>query len=325
MENLGIKLVDEDRTNFLNIDKKFEVDLESKKSGLPCYDNTIKCYTDGSRMNNITGFGYIISDGDIQIDQGNGCLGKNASVFQGEILAIQQACLKLGNLKGDITFFTDSMSSVDTLCKLRIKSKVVKNCIQELNNLAKDRSVRISWIRSHSNFCGNEVADSEAKLGVSSHNWLKIPTPIGFLKGKIHKAFMKKWNDEWTSNPSLFKQTKIFFPVINTKQSMFLQNLSRKQLSHVVQVISGHNRLRYHESKINQNVDPLCRLCGEEDETAFHLIGECPVLFNKRAHHFHKYLLDECPDWNPRQLVNMINGSCLLSMLDATVQDPVAE
>ena len=112
-------------------------------------------------------------------------MGKNASVFQGEITAIKQACLELGKIEGDITILTDSMSSVDALCKLRIKSKVVKDCIQDLNTLASNRSVTIKWIRSHSQFCGNEAADAEAKNGVARSNWIKIPAPVGFLKEKF--------------------------------------------------------------------------------------------------------------------------------------------
>ena len=135
---------------------------------------------------------------------------------------------------------------------------------------------------------------------------------------------MKQWNDEWISEKDC-RQTKIFFPVVNPKQSEFLLNLSRKQLGQVVQTITGHNRLKYHEHKICQDVNPLCRLCGEENETSWHLIGECPVLFNVRAQHFHKYLLDENPEWKVKQLVNMIGGSCISGMLDGSEQDPEAE
>ena len=50
LSNLGITLVDQDRDFYLNIDRKYVVDLESKTFGLPHYDSTLKCYTDGSRM-----------------------------------------------------------------------------------------------------------------------------------------------------------------------------------------------------------------------------------------------------------------------------------
>ena len=331
LSNLGICLEEEeeDRTNFLNIDRKFNVDIESKKTGLPIYDNSIKVYSDGSRMKEKTGYGYIISNGDYQIAQSCGYLGKNTSVFQAEVIAIQQACLEIGKMddvtrSDDITFFTDSMSSVDSFCKLKIKSKVVADCIKELNTLAKDRRVSVRWIRSHSDFTGNMVADDYAKLGVESSNWIRTPVPVGHFKAKIHNALMKEWSKEWRKSSRDFRQTKIFFPDLNSKQSSYLLNLSRKKLGQVIQIISGHNNLNYFENKICKDVNPLCRLCGEEDETAFHLIGECPVLYNSRAKHFQKYLLDDNPEWKVRQLVNMIGGSCIAGMLDGSDKDPEA-
>ena len=130
----------------------------------------------------------------------SGFIGDNASVFQAEITAIHQACLELNNFDGDITIFTDSMSSLDALCKVKIKSKVVANCIQELNKVANNRKVSIHWIRSHTNnCCGNEAADAQAKSGTVSCNLVETPVPVAFLKDQIHRAFMKVWNEEWKS------------------------------------------------------------------------------------------------------------------------------
>ena len=325
LSNLGITLVEEDRDNFLNIDRKYIVDLDSKRFGLPHYDSTLKCYTDGSRMNGKTGYGYIISDGDYIMKESNGFIGDNASVFQAEITAIQQACLELSKFEGDITIFTDSMSSVDALCKLKIKSKVVANCIQELNKLANGRKVTIHWIRAHTNdCCGNEYADAAAKAGTVSCNLVKTPIPTSFLKAKINKAFMNIWNQEWKSS-TMFRQSKIFFPELKPKHSECLTRLGRYMLGQTVQLLVGHNMLNYHRHLICKDIDPLCRLCGEENEDSFHLIGECPVLFEKRAQIFHKYLLDKKPEWKVRQLVRMIKESCISGMLDGSVQDPEVE
>ena len=324
LSNLGINLVDEDRDFYLNIDRKYIVDLESKSFGLPHYDSTLKCYTDGSRMKGKTGYGYIISDGDYIMKESNGFIGENASVFQAEVMAIQQACLELSNYDGDITIFTDSMSTLDALCKLKTKSKVVAQCIQELNKLANNRKVSIHWIRSHTNnCCGNEYADAQAKGGTVSCNLVETPVPVGFLKEQIHRAFMKVWNEEWKSTVTC-RQTKIFFPELDTKQSEYLLLLGRKMLGLTISLITGHNMLNYHRHVMCKDQDPLCRLCGEENEDSFHLIGECPVLFEKRAQIFHKYLLDSPPEWKVKQLVSMTKDSCLSGMLDGSAENPEA-
>ena len=157
-----------------------------------------------------------------------------------------------------------------------------------------------------------------------SCNWVKTPLPVGIIKNQIHRSFMKLWNTEWKAIKEC-RQTKIFFPELNPKQSEFLILLGRKMLGQTVQLITGHNMLNYHRHVISKDLDPLCRLCGEENEDSFHLIGECPVLFEKRAQIFHKYLLDEKPEWKVKQLVSMIKGSCISGMLDGSEQDPETE
>ena len=117
----------------------------------------------------------------------------------------------------------------------------------------------------------------------------------------------------------------IFSPELNPKKSNFLTKLGRKMLGQTVQLLVGHNMLNYHRHKICKDFDPLCRLCGEENEDSFHLIGECPVLFEKRAQIFHKYLLDKNPEWKVKQLVSMIKESCISGMLDGSDQDPEVE
>ena len=150
---------------------------------------------------------------------------------------------------------------------------------QELNKLANNRKVSIHWIRSHTNnCCGNEATDAQAKSGTVSCNLVETPVPVAFLKDQIHRAFMKVWNEEWKSTVTC-RQTKIFFPELDTKQSEFLLLLGRKMLGLTISLITGHNMLNYHRHVMCKDHDPLCRLCGEENEDSFHLIGECPVLF----------------------------------------------
>ena len=316
LSKLSINLDNQDRDYFLNLGRKYKVNLDSKLVGNPiAHSNDIHCYTDGSKMNNIAGFGYIITDGDTEIAQASGCLGKNASVFQAEVYAIYRACIELSNYDKDVVIFTDSQSSIDALCKLKVKSSVVKNCINELNNLAERRSVVIRYIKAHNDWTGSEAADQAAKAGVTSQDKVNIPIPISKAKQQIKNAVVKIWNHEWNSI-SECRQTRQWFPTLNPKQSNNLRNLNRKDLSVLTQLLTGHNFLRYHESHICKDVSPLCRLCKEENETSFHLIGKCPVLMEKRKEIFHTYFLDENPDWTVFQIRDMIKGSRILGMMD---------
>ena len=148
-------------------------------------------------------------------------------------------------------------------------------------------------------------------------NRVDIPIPISKTKQEIHNAFVKIWDKEWKSSKEC-RQTKQWFPTLNFKQSNNLKNLNRKDLGLMVQLLTGHNRLRYHEHLICKDLSPLCRLCKEDNETSFHLIGKCPVLMEKRKEIFHTYFLDENPDWTIFQIRDMIKGSRMLGMIDGS-------
>ena len=74
----------------------------------------------------------------------------------------------------------------------------------------------------------------------------------------------------------------------------------------MVQMITGHNFLNRHESLVNPGTDPTCRLCREEDESAWHLIGECPMLRAKRWEYLGQHFLDSPPDWSPSRLLQFL-------------------
>ena len=64
--------------------------------------------------------------------------------------------------------------------------------------------------------------------------------------------------------------------------SKVLLRLGRKDLSIMGQAITGHNRLNKHESKVNSEIDPTCRFCMEDEETAWHVVGQCPAFWKER-------------------------------------------
>ena len=49
----------------------------------------------------------------------------------------------------------------------------------------------------------------------------------------------------------------------------------RKTVSLVVQFLTGHNFLRYHELCVGRVESGLCCLCGEDRETSAHLMWVC--------------------------------------------------
>ena len=74
----------------------------------------------------------------------------------------------------------------------------------------------------------------------------------------------------------------------------------------MIQLLTGHNRLKYHESKVNtMQEDSSCRFCQWEEETAWHLVAECPAFWRSRMDIFGDTILDT-PEWKVMQLMNFI-------------------
>ena len=69
--------------------------------------------------------------------------------------------------------------------------------------------------------------------------------------------------------------------------------MDRHDVGLMVQAITGHCWLRRHQSLISSDVDPVCRLCNEEEETPWHLIGECPALWQARTEIFFTHFLEK--------------------------------
>ena len=86
------------------------------------------------------------------------------------------------------------------------------------------------------------------------------------------------WRKEWKSSDS-FRQTKLFFPEIDTRVSEYLyKNFIKQDLCFLSQIFTGHACLKYHLHKMGLIGDSECRLCLEEEETAYHITFECPAM-----------------------------------------------
>ena len=69
---------------------------------------------------------------------------------------------------------------------------------------------------------------------------------------------------------------------LNTKRATDLRNLSRTEVKTLTEVFIGHGNLAYHRHKIGLAESPLCRLCGQENETSTHILCDCPAIRGKR-------------------------------------------
>ena len=128
---------------------------------------------------------------------------------------------------------------------------------------------------------------------------------------------IKDWNQRWISSTE-YRQTKIFFPELDRKKSSSLRRLERKKLGMIVSVLTGHNRLKYHQSKMDPlQQDSSCRFCQWEEETAAHLVCSCPAFWSSRLECFNDTFLEEtAPEWKLGQLLKFCSKTKMQELLN---------
>ena len=122
------------------------------------------------------------------------------------------------------------------------------------------------------------------------------------LKYNIDTAIRNSWMQRWQGQDK-YRMTKQFLSGPNKRAGIRACNLSKSSLSRLIQLITGHNFLSYFQFKLDPTINPLCRMCSEENETFHHLLTDCPALAMMRRDMF----LDKPPardNWKPRELIN---------------------
>ena len=310
LANIGVQNVNFDKFNTMNLTKQYTVDMSSFSSGqAKTTEKGVICYTDGSKLNDQTGFGYGITLNEWVLASEHGSLGPTNSVFQAEITAIQKCAEKVADENcSHVTIYSDSQAALAALENHKIKHKSVDDCAKSLNNLGLSKYVTLKWVKAHANTTGNEFADQLAKLGTTNvENKVMIPPPISWAKHKIAQVINEKWTFRWVTNNEA-RQTKTWLSRNDRNISRQLLLLNREELGLVVQFMTGHNRLNRHENLVNPEVNPRCRLCKSkwDKETTWHIVGECPRLISARLDSFQLPFLDEAPQWTLKQILKFM-------------------
>ena len=282
------KIQTEKKPDNLIWNQKYEVNRNSLITGKPT-PKSVCCYTDGSKYVGRVGWGFHIkitneTSNDI-IVEGFGRLNDEASVFQAEVMAIIKAVTRIRELapQAEWDFYCDNQGAVKTLDNPEVNTELVAECSRALSELGETANVTLHWIKAHVGYPGNERADTLAKNGTRVKDELmeRIPIPRSYLKFILEQTLLEKWNKTWSHYPGL-RQTKLWFPEIQAHKSEKLMKLEREEFGKVLQVITGHNYLRYHQNKWDPKIAPECRFCGFKREDAHHIIQDCPTFSKER-------------------------------------------
>ena len=253
-------------------------------------------YTDGAK--NPQGVGAGIYGGKDQDSQISLILGVHASVFQAEVAAIDWCAKHIvnkGTSNGPVTIVTDSQAALKAISSPAITSRLVMDCIDSLEELAKNKKVRLVWVPRDQGLEGNLRADQLAKKGAKGT--LVGPEPtfgISYETGKeiIRSKLAKDHLKEWKNSKGM-GHSKLFLtgPTITPPKEII--HISRTKLRRITGLITGHCNLNKHMHRLGIKTSPLCRGCLEEDETPVHLLSECEAYNSSREAHFDKQKLSK--------------------------------
>lgn len=261
-------------------DKKFEIILpkrEEWQSGHMTVDYHSHVYfTDGSVKLQGSGYGvYYANENTVLMDQ----CGLYAKPKQSELIAIQACCIdaKQRNIQGNIAIYSDSTVALNALANCCIDSALVLECIEMLQQLAVNRSIKLIWLPGHSGIYGNEVADKLADRASSRPT--VGPEPITAIDYKMVRAA----NDEWLDNQIAqmwhsvqgCAHAKCFINSADISLTKQINNMPKQDIRIVTGLITGHCKLNQHLVRLRLRDDPDCDLCGTAIETAKHIICDC--------------------------------------------------
>ena len=253
-------------------------------------------YTDGSKMNENVGLGWVITLGDEMLSYGYKNLPTHASVYEAEVLAVQCATEDLiqniipkatVDIK-TITYLVDNQATLYTINKTKLVGQLRVDLINCLNNLKYTHKItpKFKWVKSHVGIVGNELADEMAKLGTLSNDRIEVPQSITFVKNKLKQMMYKQWENKWANLTDCRQSKQLITFNPNHNERNYLLTRTRTKCRKLVALLTGHNNLRYHTFKrnvsSNPNYSPCCRYCREQIETSWHLLYECPSLDTRR-------------------------------------------
>ena len=225
------------------------------------------------------GFGVFCS----QVEIGTGCdkLPELSTVFQAELTAVKKSGEFLATLnltQKSIKFHIDSQATLLALNKRHITSKLVMETVEILNKLAMSNSIVLVWVKAHNGNAGNELADTLAKRGAALNKpTVQVRIPRKEVRNLVNSELRKEWNSQWTIYPDA-RQSKLFLPNCLEPIKPKIYKKTREQIGLLVRCISGHNNLAYHQHRMHNEINKMCRFCDTRAETFYHLFTKCPRL-----------------------------------------------
>ncbi|XP_058814360.1 uncharacterized protein LOC131678307 [Topomyia yanbarensis] len=281
-----------DSTLFLNTSMQEEIrgipehlrSLEIPKIFISKYQH-IDChkmfYTDGSRINEATGFGIFNSNTSISFK-----LAEPASVYTAELAAVHYSLEIIDTLLPSHYFIlTDSLSTIKALRSLPLDNhapfflKKIREYLTKLTN--KSYQITLLWIPAHCSIPGNERADNLAKIGALDGDIYERPVAFNGFYSASRQRTLTSWQTSW-DNGDLGRWLHSIIPKVSTKAWFKGLDVSRNFIRVMSRLLPNHYTLNAHLRRIGIAEDNQCA-CGKGYEDIEHIVWSCTEYRESRS------------------------------------------
>ena len=197
------------------------------------------------------------------------------TIAHGEIIAIKNICTALHTRpEHNVRIICDHIGTIKSLSAVYTKSKVTLQCIDQLNETSKTKSITIQH-RSHIQY---PTQDDQTEMQLRNTD---CEVNIGISYNEITKHIEEWTKQNHTNHFEAYSGGRLTKENIGNPYSEKLKNIcdrNRKDLRMITHILTGHSWLNKHMNTINICDTPICQQCQLEEETTAHFIYACPEL-----------------------------------------------
>ena len=232
------------------------------------YRNTIKVYTDGSKIDNRCGCAFYVDIAPPVIVSKR--LPRTCSVFNSEIYAIFRALLFIKDSDfQEFVIFSDSLSALQFLANSKMDHRIKLNIHKILNTC--NKTITFEWCPGHSGIAGNEISDAAAKESLTKGTIVNLPLLFDDCKSLVTKLIFNQWQLKWTSYNG---RMKTFKPILGDWKSSYRKPRKDEKILSRLRTDSCFFRIQHYLYPNKFNKD-FCQLCNVYT-TVGHILVDCP-------------------------------------------------